>query len=538
MSQTVFLGPEDTPRVTSIGRWAHKRLPPDLEEEAVRRIAGLSGAAFCASIASFVAFQVFPGLLSGVREPRLGVAASFMLLSLSLCVVARRRLLPAHRIVDLSLGYKILGAAAMSIVVNSQAWPKEQVPIGWSPVAVWVLMFPIIVPGPTARTLFTSTVASLTEPAGLWLLIHLGKVEAPSSDVLARRFFPTVIALFLSVFVSHIVFDLGRQLSAARELGSYRLVERLGSGGMGEVWRAKHRMLARPAAVKLIHPEVFQGQATSSGNAKLRFEREAQATAALRSPHTIGIFDFGVARDGTFYYVMELLEGMDLDSLVKRHGPQPPARVVHLLRQACHSLHEAHKAGLVHRDIKPANLFVCRYGADLDFVKVLDFGLVAERRADKAQPALTAENALTGTPAFMPPEVVTEEQAVDGRADLYALGCVAYWLLTGELVFEGETAMKVVLLHATATPVAPSRRAAGAIPAELDRIVLDCLEKEPERRPQSARELSARLEGLGLGEEWTEAHAARWWDEAGRDGAARVSSRGGAGQTSRLLAEG
>jgi serine/threonine-protein kinase len=347
-----------------------------------------------------------------------------------------------------------------------------------------------------------------------------------------HRFFPSVVALGLSVLVSRVVFGLGRKLDAARELGSYRLVERISGGGMGEVWRAKHRMLARPAAVKLIRPEVFQGGTADSGNAKLRFEREAQATAALRSPHTIGIFDFGVASDGAFYYVMELLDGMDLDTLVKLDGPQPPARVVHLLRQACHSLHEAHRAGLVHRDIKPANLFLCRYGADLDFLKVLDFGLVAERRKDALPSTLTAENAITGTPAFMAPEVVVGDRPIDGRTDLYSLGCVAYWLLTGALVFEAETAMKMVLLHATEAPVAPSKRAGRAIPPALERIVLDCLEKDPARRPRSARELSDRLAALRLDAEWTERHAAAWWEStappslAGRPAAAAVDAFG------------
>ncbi|WP_437654244.1 serine/threonine-protein kinase [Sorangium sp. So ce1182] len=533
MSETVFLGPDAscTP-ATSRWVWLSSRLPPDLEEQAVRRVAWMSLCTVVVGAFGFIVSELVPSLQLGPHRIRFAVYLPFMLVSAALFVVARRRLLSPSRIVDLSFAYKVLGAASIAVVSNAQPWPAGPMLPGWSPVAIWVLMFPIIVPGPSVRTLFTSTLAILTEPAFLWVLVRSGFMELPSRDAMIRRFFPSVIALALSVFVSRVVFGLGRKLDAARELGSYRLVERLGGGGMGEVWRAKHRMLARPAAVKLIRPEAIQGGAASYGTAKLRFEREAQATAALRSPHTIGIFDFGVARDGSFYYVMELLDGMDLETLVKLDGPQPPARVVHLLRQACHSLHEAHKAFLVHRDIKPANLFLCRYGADLDFLKVLDFGLVAERRKDVAPSKLTEDNAITGTPAFMAPEVVLGDSPVDGRTDIYALGCVAYWLLTGALVFEAETAMKMVLLHATEAPVAPSKRAARTIPPALDRIVLDCLEKDPARRPRSARELSERLAALDMDAEWTEQHAAAWWEAiappslAGRPARAAVDAFG------------
>ncbi|WP_437623434.1 serine/threonine-protein kinase [Sorangium sp. So ce1151] len=533
MSETVFLGPDESCTLaTSRWVWLSSRLPPDLEEQAVRRVAWMSLCTVVVGAFGFIVSELFPSLQLGPHRIRFAVYLPFMLVSAALFVVARRGLLSPSRIVDLSFAYKVLGAASIAVVSNAQPWPAGPMLPGWSPVAIWVLMFPIIVPGPSVRTLFTSTLAILTEPAFLWVLVRSGFMELPSRDAMIRRFFPSVIALALSVFVSRVVFGLGRKLDAARELGSYRLVERLGGGGMGEVWRAKHRMLARPAAVKLIRPEAIQGGAASYGTAKLRFEREAQATAALRSPHTIGIFDFGVARDGSFYYVMELLDGMDLETLVKLDGPQPPARVVHLLRQTCHSLHEAHKAFLVHRDIKPANLFLCRYGADLDFLKVLDFGLVAERRKDVAPPKLTEDNAITGTPAFMAPEVVLGDRPVDGRTDIYALGCVAYWLLTGALVFEAETAMKTVLLHATEAPVAPSKRAARTIPPALDRIVLDCLEKDPARRPRSARELSERLAALHMDAEWTEQHAAAWWEAiappslAGRPARAAVDAFG------------
>jgi serine/threonine-protein kinase len=245
---------------------------------------------------------------------------------------------------------------------------------------------------------------------------------------------------------------------------------------------------------------------------RTRFEREAQVIARLRSPHTVELFDFGVAADGAFFYAMELLEGLDADSLVRRFGPTPPERAIHVLRQMCHSLSEAQSCGLVHRDIKPANIFLCRYGEEYDFVKVLDFGIVGTVRGaeDDGSAVLTRENVLHGTPAFMAPEQALGTE-VDGRADIYATGCVAYWLLTGQNVFTAETAMGLVLQHAHAQPAPPSARIEQPIPAALDDLVLCCLAKEPAQRPQSARELSDRLaevKGAGV---WTQERAGEWW---------------------------
>jgi eukaryotic-like serine/threonine-protein kinase len=281
---------------------------------------------------------------------------------------------------------------------------------------------------------------------------------------------------------------------------------------MGEVWRARHRMLARPAAIKLIRPS-FAGDAHAgvSEEAIRRFEREAQVIARLRSPHTVELFDFGRADDGAFYYVMELLEGLDGDSLLRRFGPTPPERAIHLLRQVCHSLSEAQSCGLVHRDIKPANIFLCRYGEEYDFVKVLDFGIVSAMRDVADTTAVqTRENAVRGTPAFIAPEQAMGA-AVDGRADIYAIGAVAYWLLTGKLVFTAETAMGLLLHHAKTPPTAPSARTDQQIPAALDDLVLSCLAKDPADRPQSARELSLRLASVDGASAWTQDRARQWW---------------------------
>jgi len=271
-------------------------------------------------------------------------------------------------------------------------------------------------------------------------------------------------------------------------------------------------MLARPAAIKLIRPSFARdARGGVSEEAVSRFEREAQVIARLRSPHTVELFDFGMAADGAFYYVMELLDGLDADSLLRRFGPTPPERAIYLLRQICHSLSEAQSCGLVHRDIKPANIFICRYGEEYDFVKVLDFGIVrAVRDSTETSPVRTRENAVQGTPAFIAPEQAMGAD-LDGRADIYATGCVAYWLLTGQFVFTAETPMGLLMQHAQAPPAPPSARTHQSIPAALDDLVLACLAKDPAKRPQSAKELSLRLAALEGAGAWTQDRAREWW---------------------------
>ena len=294
--------------------------------------------------------------------------------------------------------------------------------------------------------------------------------------------------------------------------GSYELLEPLGQGGMGEVWRARHAQLERPAAVKRIRAELLVAGGEDAATVLRRFRREVQATSALRSPHTVAVYDYGTADDGAFYYAMELLEGLDLRTLVERHGPLPPERAVHFLLQACDSLAEAHAAGLTHRDVKPANLFVCKLGLVHDFVKVLDFGLVKPAPGSGlAETQLTVGAAAMGSPAFMPPEVAEGAATVDARSDVYSLGCVAYWLLTGRLVFEADTAMRMLMDHVGREPAAPSGRATQPLPRELDEVVLRCLRKKPEDRPQNARETAALLRKVPLGRPWTDERAEAWW---------------------------
>jgi len=305
-------------------------------------------------------------------------------------------------------------------------------------------------------------------------------------------------------------------ITPGTHLGSYEILSPLGSGGMGQVWRARHRMLGRPAAIKLIRPKSLGSEGSEAdGRAQIllrRFEREAKATSALQSPHTVRVYDFGTTDDGTFYYVMELLEGRDLHSLVEQHGPLPAARVIYILRQVCESLAEAHRNGLIHRDIKPANIFLTESSFKYDFVKVLDFGLVKHAPgSERKDTKLTVDGVVAGSPAFMAPELIQGATPTDERVDIYSAGCVAYWLLTGQLVFEGDTPLQILMAHLEQQPDPPSSRSELEIPAELERVVLACLEKNPEKRPQSVETLSGQLAACPVEEPWTEGRAERWW---------------------------
>ena len=316
-----------------------------------------------------------------------------------------------------------------------------------------------------------------------------------------------------AVYGTFVINTLRHEAFEARRLGQYQLVRKLGAGGMGEVWQGRHTMLARPAAIKLIRPDVLGGHTPQESHMILaRFEREAQATAGLSSPHSIVLYDFGITKDETFYYVMELLDGLDLETLIERFGPMPPTRAIYLLLQACESLADAHDSGLIHRDVKPANLFVCRLGRVCDFVKVLDFGLVKSREMpgkDAAQ--LTQVGTVTGTPACMPPEQALGKP-IDHRADIYGLGCVAYWLMTGRNVFEGDSVMSVLADHVRTLPTPPSQVSELPIGSDLDKVVLSCLAKSPEDRPVDCHVLAESLRHCPEARQWGRRDAARWWE--------------------------
>jgi serine/threonine-protein kinase len=476
-----------------------------------------------------------------VREEGLPALAAVGV-SLIVALLARRTTLSPTAFQNLALGFQILGAlfimwgfwgwednvaGFLRVLAETgsdvDALARRELPLfhvdGVPWVGIWILLFPLIVPTPPLRAAVGAFACASTVPAVIllseWVHGRPAILDPWVAQLRWEYFVPVYIVAVIALLAARVVYRTTRELSRAQEMGSYRLIERIGEGGMGEVWKARHRLLARPGAVKLIRPQSLTGAGTVSGAVMERFEREAQATAALKSPHTVELYDFGVAPGGTFYYVMELLDGLDLKSLVDRFGPVAPERAVHFLKQTAHSLMDAHESGLVHRDVKPANIVACRQGPDLDFVKVLDFGLVKEfGSGDRAPAHLTQEGVTSGTPGFMAPEIASGSGDVDGRADLYALGCVGYWLVTGQLVFEGRSAMEILAQHIRETPAPPSTRVEGDLPPEIDTLILDLLAKEPDARPPSARALHARLAAVeaALPSPWTPERARDWWD--------------------------
>jgi eukaryotic-like serine/threonine-protein kinase len=413
---------------------------------------------------------------------------------------------------DAGLWYLMCNAVAVASINTWAASPHMQLGmLSWT--AILILISAMIMPNTPRKILFTSLAAASMDPLGVWVASLRG-AEVPGLLQTIVFFMPNYVCAIVATVPSRAFQRLGHQLTHEREMGSYQLIELLGRGGMGEVWRAQHRLLARGAAIKLVRPELLGAQSDVDRRSMLRrFEREAQATAALNSPHTIRVFDFGATPDGTFYYVMELLSGRDLDSLVRQFGPLPADRTVYLLGQVCQSLAEAHARGLVHRDIKPANIYTCRMGLEYDFVKLLDFGLVKfNERGGVRQTLMTAEHSTTGTPAFMAPETILGDGDVDRRADVYALGCVTYYLLTGQLVFEADTPMKILMHHLQTPPIPPSQRTELLIPRELDDMVMACLEKDPDKRPQDADQVLSMVRRCRCVETWNSGRAKEWWE--------------------------
>ena len=500
------------------GRARSDELPDDLLREATQRLGILALVWAALYVIGFVMNDLLAPLVDmDMRDlipwgrPADVVALLSISVSLLLCWYTRRLTCRPRRALDLALVYEVFLALGIGIV---NQWEPHRLLAGrLSWICALILIFPMIVPNTPRKTLLASLIAASMDPVGL-LVAHLRGVDTPSISLVVWNYLPNYICALIAVIPSKIMVRLGHHVQRARELGSYRLVYLIGRGGMGEVWHATHRMLARPAAIKLIKPELL-GTRNENETAGIiqRFRREAEAASALQSPHTIHLYDFGETRDGTFYFVMELLEGLDLETLVRTYGPLSPERVIYLLRQACHSLGEAHDRGLIHRDVKPANIYLCHLGREYDFVKVLDFGLVKYDRDESLLDTMKGGDDLTtGTPAYMAPEMASGD-SVDRRADLYALGCVAYWLLTSEMVFTADSPLKMLIQHIQAVPVPPSRRSGRPVPPDLDRIVMRCLEKDPANRFDSADELAAELDRVTTARSWGVDQAKAWWEE-------------------------
>jgi len=516
-----------TPATSHDSQGRVRSLPPDLIREASTRLGILSllgaGLWLCGTILAHLTlrFNSPPGdtRWRSIILPVDALALGSIVISLAFYAYTRRSTDP-KRSLDLGLAFMIVMAFALGVMFHvSVIFQFGRAPQGVviRPELSWigavVLMFAAIVPTPPKKTMIAAFIAVSMNPIGMLIARAHGTWDFGAASSVLVMHYPDYLLIGVAGVISHVVTHLGRQVTKAREMGSYRLGELLGRGGMGEVYRATHTMLARPAAVKLIRPEVLgAGDSEPAQLAAKRFTREAEAAANLRSPHTVEVYDFGVTEDGALYYVMEMLEGMDLESLVKQHGALAPGRCIHLLRQVCESLEEAHRSGLVHRDIKPANIHVGRLGVRHDFVKVLDFGLVKPvKKLTRDDTLATAAGIVLGTPAYMAPELALGED-VDARADIYALGCVAYFLLTGKLVFESDNPMRLVVRHMEEKPVPPSRRTEQVIPPSLDEAVLGCLAKKPASRTQSAAAFSAALARAATEvEPWGEAEATAWW---------------------------
>ena len=423
-------------------------------------------------------------------------------------------------------GAEAVGIVGVSVAYQLMGW---YIPLTERPemIVVLALTYSFLarsayVPSSARRTLLLSVGIGVPLVIGTYVA-YLGADEAVvralsagasrwTATQIARRLAITTAVWWsltsaLAIGISNLIYGLRREVREARKLGQYTLGEKLGEGGMGVVYRASHAMLRRPTAVKLLPAERAGEQSVA------RFEREVQLTARLSHPNTVTIYDFGRTADGVFYYAMELLDGVSLDVLVESDGPQPPERALHVLDGVAGALVEAHGIGLIHRDLKPANIMLCQQGGALDVPKVLDFGLVKDLGSEDI--SLTASSSLTGTPLYMAPEAIRTPGEMDARSDLYALGAVAYFLVTGEHVFTGRNAMEVCGHHLHTKPVPPSARLGRPLPPDLEKLILDCLEKDPGGRPQTAAELRRRVRECRANGAWDPERARLWWQENG-----------------------
>ena len=499
-------------RPSSSGRsQTHPRVAAEVTEQSAQRIGTLAILTAVTVVGvAIVQYALQPEMAVAQETPLYRLSALFLVLAaIGLAGLQRSGLVSCQTLLDLGLVLEIGGAFALALMENSLAW-RDSAVRGFTGVATWLAICAVVIPNQRWKSITAAILSAAMVPvAHLVAASVIGYAPLTASRLAVYALGPAVIAAW-APFISMRIRKMQEDLTRAQELGSYHLEKLLGRGGMGEVWLARHRLLRRDAAVKLVLPGLLERRAaTEQREFQRRFELEAQAIASLRSPHTVAIYDFGLSENGSLYYAMEFLEGLDVETLVERYGAQPPGRAISLLRQACESLEEAHDTGLVHRDVKPSNLFMCRLGNRADFLKLLDFGLV-KTLAQPEQTMPTTRGETSGTPAFMPPEQARGDD-VDARADIYRLGCVAYFLLTGKVVFERPSAMATALSHITDQPERPSKRSELPIPESLERVVMACLEKRREDRPQSAADLAAMLSACTDVPPWSQADANRWW---------------------------
>jgi serine/threonine protein kinase len=482
-------------------------LPLELVDEGARRLSGLAGV-FAVTVVTIYAFQrlLQPLIMPLLDDPinRLAALAT-ILIAAGLVALHRYHVVTSRTLLGFGMLFEISAAFSIAMVETARPFDSSLPVLGLSAIGPWIVFLAAVIPSRPGVRLGLALAAATTWPLAYW--INSTRFGFVTESWRQTAIWP--VMNYLLAIVAYVVgrwtYGTARAAQSARDLGSYRLLWPIGEGGMGEVWRASHKLLARPAAIKLVKLEAA-GQELSAR----RFHREANAIAGLKSPHTVHLYDYGTTQDGRLYYVMELLDGISLQTLTTTFGPQPASRVVAILRQMCRSLEEAHQEGIVHRDLKPSNIMICKVAQTCDFVKVLDFGLAKPFGTGDVS-RLTVDGLMPGTPAYMAPEVALGAAAVDQRADLYALGCVAYVLLTGTLVFTDSNPVNVALQHMRARPDPPSQRTDRFVPADLEALILACLEKDPKARPSTARVVDQMLAACSV-PLWSEEEAAAWWE--------------------------
>jgi serine/threonine-protein kinase len=477
-------------------------------EEGSRRLAHLAVALVVAAITLHLFHRVMqPEIVPVFDDPVNRLAGlTVILIAAGLVALRRYKVVPSRTLLRFGMLFEISVAFAIALVETARPFDPSAPLLGLSGIGPWVIVVAAVIPSRPNVRLALALAAATTWPAAYW--INSARFEFVTESWRQMSIWPVMnyLLAIVAYVVGRLTYGTARQEAQSANVGSYTLMSQIGEGGMGEVWRARHKLLARPAAIKLVKLDASGEEVFVQ-----RFHREANVIAALKSPHTVYLYDFGTTLDGRLYYVMELLDGISLQTLIDTFGPQPPSRVVAILKQMCRSLEEAHQAQIVHRDLKPSNVMICEVAQTRDFVKVLDFGLAKPFGAG-AVSTLTIEGVTLGTPEYMAPEVGRGSPTVDARADLYALGCVAYALLTGTLVFTDANPVGVALKHMRTAPVPPSQRTDKPVPPDLERVILACLEKDPGARPQSARDVERLLARCAI-PPWREEDADAWWQK-------------------------
>ena len=481
------------------------------------------------ALSSFSVVGLLAWLIPTLAPPQTPVTVGLGVLAMKVMVCAGGLLVLLRRprsprlLQWLGLGFVVLVALLMAVAEVILAPRISESRFGVSGIGIWIVLFPLVYPTSPRSTLAAAIACATGVPLAYAASLGLGMPAEPLAR-LGTWVLPLYFCAGLSVVAATSIHRYRSALEAAkrelRELGRYQLVRRLGAGGMGEVWLARHRLLPRAAAIKFVKAQPGDDAGVKAQLAR-QFEAEAAAISRLTSVHTVTLYDYGISETGECYYVMELLDGTDLQQVVERFGRLPDWRVARILAQVCRSLAEAHDQGLIHRDIKPGNLMLCRQGGEQDVVKVLDFGLVGLGHGD--QPEGTGST-WAGTVGFVAPEALLGTAVIDGRADLYALGCVAWWLLTGQPVFAALTAQEESVLHCTAA--VPAMPACNGVDPELAELVVQLLAKRPLGRPADADTVRRRIEGMACWRSYNEAEVAAWWQVIPESGERAVVSAG------------